>query len=88
MKLQNISPPPKPPKRYWEDSEWGVKNIQMLTEKYPDEWVAIFEKKIVVHHGKLGQVLAGIESHRLDIPVIKFIERGIRVYKYSVGVSN
>lgn len=88
MELQNISPPPQPPKRYWEDSAWGTKNIQMLTEKYPAEWVAIFEKKIVAHHAELGRVLAGIESIGLDSPVIKFIERGIRVYKYSVDVSN
>jgi len=46
MELQNISPLPQPPKRYWDDSDWGAKNIQMLTEKYPAEWVAIFEKKL------------------------------------------
>lgn len=88
MELQNISPPPRPPQRYWEDSDWGIKNIQMLTEKYPDEWVAIFEKKVMAHHTELGQVLAGVESYGLDSPVIKFIERGIRVYKYSADVSN
>ena len=88
MQIQNISPPPRPPERYWEDSDWGVKNIQMLTEKFPDEWIAIFEKKVVAHHSELGQVLVSIESHGLDSPVIKLIERGIRVYKYSVDVSN
>lgn len=88
MALQNISPPPGPPARYWEDSDWGVKNIQMLTEKYPDEWIAIFGKKVAAHHAELGQILLSIESHGLDSPVIKFIERGIRVYKYRVDVSN
>lgn len=85
MQQQNISLPPRPPQRYWDDSEWGVQNIQMLTEKYPNEWVAIFEKQVVAHHTDLGQVLAAAQSHGLNSPVIKFAERGIRIYKYSVN---
>lgn len=88
MQQQNISLPPRPPQRYWEDSEWGVQNIRMLTKKYPDEWAAIFDKKVVRHHAELGQVLAAVEKRGLQSPVIKFVERGIRVYKYFAKVSN
>jgi hypothetical protein len=88
MQQQNLSPPPRPPQRYWDDSTWGVQNIQMLTEKYPNEWVAIFEKQVVAHHDDLGQVLAATQLHGLNNPLIKFIERGIRVYKYYADVSN
>ena len=85
---QNLSPPPRPPKRYWDDSEWAIKNIQPLTEKYPDEWVAIFDKQVAAHDADLNQVLATIQTQGLRSPVIKFIERGIRVYEYHARVSD
>jgi hypothetical protein len=79
MQLQNLSPPPRPPKRYWDDSEWAIQNIQALTEKYPDEWIAVFEERVAAHNADLGQVLAAVESHGIESPVIKFIEKGIHV---------
>jgi len=88
MQLQNLSPPPAPPKRYWDDSEWAIQNIQTLTEKHPDEWIAVFEGQVVAHSVDLGQVLAAVESHGIESPVIKFVEKGIHVYKYFAGVSN
>lgn len=74
MQEQNISSPPKPPKRYLDDSAWGVQNIQRLAEEYPNEWVAIFKKRIVAHSADLEHVFAAAEANELDSPVIKFIE--------------
>jgi hypothetical protein len=87
MQQQNLSPPPRPPKRYWDDGEWAIQNITMLTEKYPDEWVVIFGKRVVAHGEDLDQVLFTTQSQGLQSPLIKFIERGIRVYKYFARVS-
>jgi hypothetical protein len=88
MQLQNLSPPPRPPKRYWDDSEWAIKNIQPLTEKYPDEWIAVFEEQVVAHDVDFGRVLAAVEPHGIESPVIKFIEKGIHVYKYFAGIPS
>jgi hypothetical protein len=87
MMQQNASSPPRPPQRYWDDSQWAIQNIQMLTASFPNEWVAVFNKQVVAHHPDLDQVLTTTQSNRLNSPVIKFIERGMYVYNL-VDVSN
>lgn len=88
MQQQNISLPPRPPKRYWDDRQWAIQNIQMLTETYPDEWIVIFKKQVIVHSADLNQALSVARAQGLKSPLIKFIERGMRVYKYLPCVSN
>ena len=39
--------PQKLPKRYFEDSRWIDENINELTQKYPDHWIAVLEKEVV-----------------------------------------
>jgi hypothetical protein len=56
MQLQNLSPPPRPPERYWDDSKWAIQNIQTLTEKYPDQWIAVFAGQVAAHDADLGRV--------------------------------
>ena len=88
MQPQNSSLPPQPPKRYWQDSKWAVSNIRMLTEKYANEWIAIYKKQVIVHSTDLNKVLNATQNQRLKNPLIKFIERGMHVYKYFAGVSD
>jgi hypothetical protein len=85
---QNLTLPPRPPQRYWDDSAWAMQNIQVLTEKYPDEWVAIFGRTVVAHDANLDHVLATTQAKNLKSPLVKFIERGIRAYKYFAGFSD
>ena len=87
MLQPNPASPPRPPQRYWDDSQWAIQNIQALTASFPNEWVAVFNKQVVAHHHDLDQVLTTTQSSRLNSPVIKFIERGIHVYNLA-GVSN
>lgn len=88
MHTQNLSLPPRPPQRYWQDSDWARQNIQTLTEKYPDEWVAVFGQQIIAHDVDLDQVLNTTQAQGLASPVIKFIERGIHVYTYRPRISD
>ena len=88
MQLQKVSLPPRPPERYWKDSEWAIQNIQVLTEEFPEEWVAVYEEEVVVHDVDLGRVQSVIQSQGFDSPVIKFIERGIHVYKHFARVPD
>lgn len=85
---QNLALPPRPPQRYWDDSAWALQNIQFLTEKYPDEWIAIFRETVVAHGADLDQVLSTTQANNLNSPLVKFIERGIRAYKYFAGLSD
>lgn len=88
MHEQNLSLPPRPPQRYWQDSEWARQNIQTLTEKYPDEWVAVFGQQIIAHDVDLAHVMSATQAQGLASPVIKFIENGIRVYAHHERFSN
>ena len=42
---------------FWEDMQWGEDNYSELVKKYPDQWVAIVNKKVVAS----GQSLRDIE---------------------------
>ncbi|MEK7730140.1 MAG: DUF5678 domain-containing protein [candidate division KSB1 bacterium] len=86
MHTQNLSLPPRPPQRYGQDSDWARQNIQTLTEKYPDEWVAVFGQQVIAHDVDLDQVMSTAQG--LASPVIKFIESGIRVYAHHERFSN
>ena len=48
--------PHKLTKRYFEDSKWINENINELTEKYPDMWIAVLEKEVVIASKDLGEV--------------------------------
>ncbi len=35
-------------RRYWDDVNWAITHIREL-DGYPDQWVAIFNQKVVAH---------------------------------------
>lgn len=35
-------------RRYWDDVDWAITHIRELGA-YPDEWIAIFNQKVVAH---------------------------------------
>jgi hypothetical protein len=76
----------KTPSRYWDDSDWGIANAQMLSEQYPNMWVAIYNKKVIAHHRELGRVARQAQQLGFNDPVFTFSERGIYVYGHSTSV--
>ncbi|MDZ7305146.1 MAG: DUF5678 domain-containing protein, partial [candidate division KSB1 bacterium] len=71
------------PARYWDDSDWAIANAQTLSEQCPNQWVAIYNKKVIAHHKELGQVAKQVQKLGINDPVFTFSERGIHVYSYS-----
>ncbi|HID26360.1 MAG: DUF5678 domain-containing protein [Methanosarcinales archaeon] len=71
----------KIPKRFWEDVEWVRKYCSELTAKYPDQWVAIFNKQVIAADEDLGKVedIAKAKIHEEPIHVI-FLDSGLYVY--------
>jgi hypothetical protein len=69
-------------KRFWEDDMWARNYYQELSRKYPDKWVAIANKHVIVSGTNLERVekKAKAKIGREDFPVI-FIERRANVYK-------
>ena len=70
-----------PPKQYWEDEKWLNKNGTKLSQKYPNMWIAVVNKKVVSYGKNLSNIIekakkiAGHEHFPVD-----FIEKGAHVY--------
>lgn len=69
--------------RYWDDSDWAIANAQTLSEKYPNQWIAVYNKEVIAHHKELGRVAKQVQQVGVSDPVFTFSERGIHVYGYS-----
>ena len=48
--------PTKLPERYFEDKTWLRENLNELTQKYPDHWIAVLEKEVVIASKDLDKV--------------------------------
>jgi hypothetical protein len=65
---------------FWEDQEWGFKHYSELVRKYPDKWVAIVNKRVIVAGG-----LESVEEEsrkktgKTNIPLI-FVDGGSHIY--------
>ncbi len=83
--------PEKLPKRYFEDSRWGREHIDELVQRYPDKWVAILEKEVVIASKDLGEVEEVARKRAAEVRkgqcVYKFIESSRRFHR-PVGISD
>ena len=52
----------KEAEQFWGDMQWGEDNYIELVKKYPDQWVAIANKKVVAFGGSLRDI--EIEAER------------------------
>jgi hypothetical protein len=76
----------KTPSRYWDDSDWAIANVQTLSDNYPNQWVAIFNKQVIANNKELGPVVKQARNLGAKDAVFKFVEQGINVYRYSVQI--
>ena len=72
--------------RYWNDSDWAIANVQTLSDNYPNQWVAIYNKQVVANDKELGPVVKQARKLGANDAVFKFVEQGINVYRYSVQI--
>ena len=81
MILKDIKVPPPSPKRYWEDSKWVRENISEISEKYPNQWIAVADKRVVAA-GKDGQKVRekALKEVQHEDFVIRFVEKGVHIY--------
>lgn len=75
------------PKSYWEDRNWAYEHINELAIKYPNQWVAIFQKRVVATGESSVEVekLAEKRSGRADNPLI-FVEKGCHIYENRLTI--
>ena len=53
---EDYTMPPPRPQRHIDDSNWTDENINELTEKYPDMWIAVLDKEVIIASKDLGEV--------------------------------
>jgi hypothetical protein len=70
------------PLSFRKDQEWALENYQRFMKEYPDQWIAIYDEKVVATGEDLTSVeeaakkVTGLDSE--NIPVL-YIERSFRV---------
>ena len=71
----------KIPKRFWEDDKWAEEHYSELIKKYPGQWIAVFNKKVISYGKNLAKVKeeAVLNVGKQKIPTL-FIESGDHVY--------
>lgn len=68
-------------KKFWQDNKWAHDHYQELSRKYPNQWIAVVNKKVVSAGKNLGKVEkeSSKKAGKQDFPLL-FIERGAHVY--------
>lgn len=89
MNHQEYPPVPPTPKEYWDDHAWVHHHIGELAKTYPNQWIAVVDKKVIAAGKVIAEVRRETEQKtgRKHFPVI-FAERGIHVYKNFSRISN
>jgi len=79
---RDASLPSPASKEYWEDSDWALEHSSEISQKYPNQWVAIADKKVIAA-GKDGSEVENLATEKIRKRefVIIFAEEGIHVYQ-------
>lgn len=81
--IEGIKLPSAGPREYWDDSKWASEHFTQIVKEYPDQWVAIVDKRVVAAASSITEVeKKGSELTGRDEFPIYFAEKGIRVYNH------
>jgi hypothetical protein len=68
--------------QYWEDSRWSLDHDAEISEKYPNQWVFVFNKNVVAAGKDPNEAeRIAIEKVGKQEFVIFFAEKGIHIYE-------
>ncbi len=70
----------KIPDEFWEDKDWAFDHYSEWMKKYPDQWIAVVDKKVVAFGEDIQEIkrIAREKTGKKHIAVI-YIEGGVRV---------
>jgi len=88
MQNEKYMPPSPISSEFWEDEDWAYDNYIELVKMYPDQWVAVVDKKVIASGNNIAKIveITEQETGRKEFPVI-FLEKTVRVYKNRVAIS-
>ena len=76
--------PKIPPKEYWKDKEWVNENYTELVKKYPDQWIAVYDKEVIVANKYLGEVEKVVQTKSFPRQCLYvFVEGTIHFYGFN-----
>ena len=80
---EELTLPSPGPDEYWEDSKWASEHFSEIVKEYPNQWVAIVDKKVVASGRTIAEVekAATEKTGRDDFPIY-LAEKGLRVYNH------
>lgn len=64
-------------KEFWEDLDWARSNHTQLAKQYPDEWIAVINKKVVA----FGKSLKKVKEETMN----KFKKKDVAVFFAECG---
>ena len=83
--------PPIRPQRHLDDTKWVDENYTELVQKYPDMWIAVLDKEVVIASKDLGEVFRMAEQKENEVGrgpcVYDFVESPLRFHR-PVGVQD
>lgn len=79
----------KIPELFWEDSRWIEQHYSELVEKYPDQWIAVVNKRVIAHGKDRAKVkkTTMARKKRGDFPLV-FIECGKPCLPNPIGSNS
>jgi len=68
-------------KEFWEDQQWGFQHHSNLLKNFKDQWIAIYDKKVICSGTNLGKVEEEAKkiTQKQEVPVM-FVECGAHLY--------
>jgi len=70
----------KMPDEFWEDKDWAFDNYSEWMKKYPDQWIAVVDKKVVAAGKDVQEIkkIAREKTGTKHFPVI-YVEGRVRI---------
>lgn len=72
--------PPKLSRQYLRDRQWVSDHIQELIEKYPDQWIMVYNGEVIAHGEEVWSKRRKADELGLGQPYISLIESEVHVY--------
>ncbi len=72
--------PPRLSRQFLRDEQWISDHIQELIEKYPNQWIMVYNGEVIAHGDGVWTMWRKADELGLGQPVVTFIERDVYVY--------
>ena len=76
------------PARFWEDERWLFEHVAELTRRYPEQWVAIYRKRVVAVGQSRKEVRQAAVEKLGDVGPLVVYRLESKPYVYPTGPAH